>query len=253
MNDNTNSKDFNGASAALVPMVVEREGNSERSYDLFSRLMKDRIVFVAGPVTMESSLLVVAQLLHIKAQADNNPALKEKGVDIYIMSPGGAVDGGNAIIDTMNFLKDNGITVRTTAMGLAMSMGSAILVNGTPGERRCLPSTRIMLHEPSGGSQGKTKDMAASQREINHMKTSMTEMYLRTTGMSVEDIKLAMDDVDCFMYGEEAKRLGVIDEVAYPQNLLEITQSLKAMNELHETRKKESRSASFIPPGRQPG
>jgi ATP-dependent Clp protease protease subunit len=149
------------------------------------------------------------------------------------MSPGGEVLSGNAIIDTMNHLKNQGIEIRTTAMGLAMSMGSAILVNGTPGQRRCLPSTSIMLHQPSGGAQGKVDDMVNRIGEAEYLKRSMAELYKKTTKMDEATINRILNSVDSYMQGEEALKLGVVDEVVYPTNLPEIAGMLKEMNDLH--------------------
>lgn len=233
MTDKNISNDFNGNNAALVPMVVERTAGGERAFDIFSRLLKERIVFMAGPVTMDSALLVVAQLLYLQSE---NPT---KPIDLYIMSPGGSVHAGNAVLDTMNYLKDGGTPIHTTAIGLAMSMGSAILVNGSPGQRRCMPSTSIMLHEPSGGAQGKTADMLNSIDEAAHMKRSMAELYKLTTKMDEATLNKILNGPDSYMYGEEALRLGIVDEVAYPKSMLAVTAMLKEMNKLHETTRQQ--------------
>lgn len=238
MTDNhKNLSDEFAPSANMVPIVVERTGNGERSYDLMSRLMKERIIFIAGPVTDTMALIATAQLLYLASE-------NTKPIDMYIMSPGGSVHAGNAILDTMNHVKDKGITIRTTAMGLAMSMGSAILVNGTPGERRCMPSTNIMLHEPSGGAQGKTADMTNRVAEAQHMKKSMAALYKATTKMTEEEVAGVMNGPDAYMYGEEAKRLGIVDDVAYPkaEHMMAIATMQRQVNILHEREKNERKA-----------
>jgi ATP-dependent Clp protease protease subunit len=232
------SNDFNQPAEALtIPMVVERDGQSERSYDIFSLLLKQRIMLIAGPVTTESMTVAVAQLLVLAA----DPQSKVKGIDMYIMSPGGEVLAGNALLDTMNYLKDQGITIRTTAMGMAMSMGSAILVNGSPGERRCLPSTSIMLHQPSGGAQGKVDDMVNRVAEADFLKRSMAELYKLTTKMDDQTINNVLNSPDYYMQGEEAKKLGVVDEVAYPSadHMKALAAMQKEMNNLHERQRSQ--------------
>ncbi|MBU0800597.1 MAG: ATP-dependent Clp protease proteolytic subunit [Alphaproteobacteria bacterium] len=233
------SSEFAPSAAAAAP------GDDQFS---FARLLKDRIIFVAGPVTMESSLSVVGQLLFLA----KNPAAKEKGIDMYIMSPGGAVDGGMAIVDAMNFVKNKGITIRTTAMGLAMSMGSVILVNGSPGHRYCTPSARIMLHEPSGGAQGKTADMNNTVAEAQHMKRSMAALYKLTTKMSEETIeKHILSGPDAYMYGEEAKELGIVDDVAYPdaEHMMGIAEMQQRLSRFHADEKvaRKARDNSLFP------
>lgn len=233
MTDRNVSDNFNQPAQGLViPTVVDRNGQTERSYDIFSRLLKDRIMIISGTVTGEAMTLAVAQLLFLAAQ----PETKEKGIDMYIMSGGGEVLTGNALLDTMNFVKDQGITIRTTAMGLAMSMGSAILVNGSPGQRRCMPSTSIMLHQPSGGAQGKVDDMTNRVWEAEYLKRTMAELYKLTTKMDEDTINRVLNSPDYYMQGEEAKRLGVVDEVMYPsaEHMMKVAEMQKAMNELHE-------------------
>lgn len=229
------SEDFNKPVTDLtIPMVVDRDGQSERSYDIFSRLLKERIMLITGPVSTDSMTLAVAQLLFLGSQ-------NKKPIDIYIMSPGGEVHAGNALLDTMNYLKDQGVVIRTTAMGMAMSMGSAILVNGTPGERRCLPSTSIMLHQPSGGAQGKVDDMVNRVAEADFLKRSMAELYKLTTKMDEATINRVLNSPDYYMQGEEAKTMGVVDDVAYPtaESMLKVAEMQRAMNGLHQRQRSQ--------------
>lgn len=244
MTENNNLSGNYNDQAAIIPTIYEKSANGTRAHDPFSYLLDQGIIFVAGPVTMESSLSVVAQLLALDAQ-------NKKEVDMYIMSPGGVIDGGSAILDTMDYLKDKGIKIRTTAIGLAMSMGSAILVNGSPGERRCLPSTRIMLHEPAGGAQGKVADMLNSIAESEHMKRRMAVLYKQTCNMTDEQVSKVLNGPDAYMYGEEAKALGIIDKVAYPEeeHMLAIAKAQEDLARIHMAEKaaRKERESNLLP------
>jgi ATP-dependent Clp protease protease subunit len=187
----------------LVPMVVEQTSRGERAYDIFSRLLKERIVFVNGPVHDGMSQLVVAQLLHLEAE---NPS---KEISMYINSPGGVVTSGLSIYDTMQYIKPK---VSTLVVGQAASMGSLLLAAGEPGMRYSLPNSRIMVHQPSGGYQGQATDIMIHARETQKLKDRLNEIYKRHTGQALETVEAALER-DNFMSPEEAKEWGLIDEI----------------------------------------
>lgn len=186
-----------------APYVIERSSRGERSYDIFSRLLMDRIVFIGTPIDDNVANIVIAQLLFL--QADN----PEKDIYVYINSPGGAVYSGMAIYDTIQFLSCD---VATICMGLAASMGSFLLAAGTKGKRSALPNSRIMLHQPSGGSQGTAADIEIQAKEILYIRERLNQIYAERTGQPVERIMEDLDR-DRFMAPEEAKEYGLIDHV----------------------------------------
>jgi ATP-dependent Clp protease, protease subunit len=187
----------------LVPMVVEQTNRGERAYDIFSRLLKERIVFITGPIEDGMSTLVVAQLLFLEAE---NP---KKEISMYINSPGGVVTSGMAIYDTMQFIRP---PVATLCVGQAASMGSLLLTAGEKGQRFALPNARIMLHQPSGGFQGQASDIERHAEDIIKMKRRLEEVYMRHTGQTREAIERTLDR-DYFMTSEEARKYGLIDSV----------------------------------------
>ena len=189
--------------AALVPMVVERTSRGERSYDIYSRLLKERIIFLNGPVEDMMSSLICAQLLFLESE---NP---DKDIFMYINSPGGVVTSGLAIYDTMEYIRPN---VATVCMGQAASMGSLLLMAGAAGKRYCLPNARIMTHQPSGGFQGQATDIEIHAKEIINLRGRLNGIYERHTGQSAKQIEKIMER-DTFMSPDEAKALGLIDEV----------------------------------------
>ena len=187
----------------LVPMVVEQTNRGERAYDIFSRLLKERIIFVNGPVEDGMSMLVCAQLLFLEAE---NP---KKEINMYINSPGGVVTSGMAIYDTMQFIRP---PVSTLCMGQAASMGSLLLTAGATGQRYALPNARIMVHQPSGGFQGQASDIERHAQDIIKMKRRLNEIYVKHTGRDYETIERTLDR-DHFMTADEAKDFGLIDKV----------------------------------------
>jgi ATP-dependent Clp protease protease subunit len=189
--------------STLVPMVVEQTNRGERAYDIFSRLLKERIIFVTGPVEDNMASLVVAQLLFAEAE---NP---KKEISMYINSPGGVVTSGMAIYDTMQFIRP---PVATLCVGQAASMGSLLLCAGEPGMRYALPHSRIMVHQPSGGFQGQASDIERHAREILAIRQRLNEVYAKHTGQPVQVIADALER-DNFMTAEGAKDFGLIDEV----------------------------------------
>lgn len=186
-----------------APYVIERSSRGERSYDIFSRLLMDRIVFLGNPINDDVANVIIAQLLFL--QADN----PEKDIYLYINSPGGSVYAGLAIYDTMQFLT---CPVNTYCMGIAASMGSFLLAAGTKGKRYALPNSRIMLHQPSGGMQGTAADIEIQAKEILYLRERLNRIYAQTTGQSIEQINEDLDR-DRFMGPEEAKEYGLIDQV----------------------------------------
>ena len=187
----------------LVPMVVEQTSRGERAYDIFSRLLKERIVFVAGPVEDSMATLICAQLLHLEAE---NP---KREIQMYINSPGGVVTSGLAIYDTMQYIK---CPVVTLCMGMAASMGSFLLMAGEKGQRIALPNSRIMVHQPSGGFSGKASDIERHAEDILKTKRRLNELYAKHTGRSVEEVEATLDR-DHFMTAEEARDWGLVDHV----------------------------------------
>ncbi len=186
-----------------TPYVIERSSRGERTYDVFSRLLMDRIIFLGTPINDDVANVVIAQLLFLEA---DNP---ERDIHIYINSPGGSVSAGMAIYDTIQFLKS---PVNTNCMGLAASMGSFLLAAGRPGKRSALPHSRIMIHQPSGGAQGTAADIEIQAKEILYLRGKMNELMSKHTGRPVEQIERDMDR-DRFMSAEEAKAYGLIDNV----------------------------------------
>ena len=187
----------------LVPMVVEQSGRGERSYDIYSRLLKERVVFLVGEVNDQTANLVVAQLLFLESE---NP---DKDISFYINSPGGSVSSGLAIYDTMQFVKP---AVSTLCMGMAASMGSFLLMAGAPGKRFALPNSKIMIHQPSGGTSGQATDIEIHAREIIRTRHQLNLIYSERTGQPVEKIALDMER-DRYMSAEEAKDYGLVDQV----------------------------------------
>src|SRR5687767_15828615 len=194
-----------------TPYVIERSSRGERTYDVFSRLLMDRIIFLGTPINDDVANVVIAQLLFLEA---DNP---ERDIHIYINSPGGVVSAGMAIYDTMQFLKS---PVNTNCMGLAASMGSFLLAAGRPGKRSALPHSRIMIHQPSGGTQGSASDIEIQAREILYLRSKMNELFCKHTGRPVEQIERDMDR-DRFMSAEEARDYGLIDNVLNYRGQLE--------------------------------
>ncbi len=187
----------------LVPMVVEQTSRGERAYDIYSRLLKERIIFLTGPVDDNVASLVTAQLLFLEAE---NPT---KDISFYINSPGGLVTSGLAVYDTMQYIRPR---VQTLCIGQAASMGSLLLAAGTKGERFALPNARVMIHQPSGGAQGQATDIEIHAREILAMRARLNEIYARHTGQPLDVIEKNMER-DKFMSAEEARAFGIIDEV----------------------------------------
>tara|TARA_R110002033_G_scaffold8570_5_gene29205 strand:- start:1854 stop:2477 length:624 start_codon:yes stop_codon:yes gene_type:complete len=188
---------------ALIPMVVEQSNRGERSFDIFSRLLRERIVFVTGPVEDGMASIITAQLLFLESE---NP---KKDIYLYINSPGGVVTAGMAIHDTMQYIRPR---VGTVCVGQAASMGSFLLAAGEPGMRMATTNARIMVHQPSGGAQGMASDIEIQAKEILRIRSSMNNLYAKYTGKPLEEIEAAMDR-DTFMEADEAKAFGIVDEV----------------------------------------
>lgn len=189
----------------LVPTVIETTGRGERAFDIYSRLLKERIVFLTGEVNDEVSSLICAQLLFLEAE---NP---DKEISFYINSPGGVVTAGLAILDTMNYIK---CPVSTVCLGQACSMGSLLLTCGEKGRRFALPNARVMIHQPSGGFQGQATDMEIHVKEILAIKKRLNQIYVEQTGKPLKEIEEAMER-DNFMTAEEALKFGLIDAVVH--------------------------------------
>jgi ATP-dependent Clp protease protease subunit len=187
----------------LVPMVVEQTARGERAFDIYSRLLKERIIFMVGPVNDAVSSLICAQLLFLESE---NP---KKDISLYINSPGGVVTSGLAIYDTMQYIRPD---VATVCIGQAASMGSLLMAAGAKGKRFSLPNSRIMVHQPSGGAQGQATDIEIQAREILNLRKRLNEIYVKHTGQPVEAIESALER-DKFMSPDEAKAFGIIDEV----------------------------------------
>lgn len=187
----------------MIPMVVEQSGRGERSYDIYSRLLKERIVFLVGPVNDQTANLVVAQLLFLESE---NP---DKDISFYINSPGGSVSAGMAIFDTMNFIKPD---VSTMCLGMAASMGAFLLSAGTKGKRFSLPNSKVMIHQPSGGSQGQATEIEIAAREIIKTREQLNKILAERTGQPLE--RIARDtERDYYMSADEAKEYGLVDQV----------------------------------------
>jgi ATP-dependent Clp protease protease subunit len=187
----------------LVPMVVEQSGRGERAYDIYSRLLKERVIFLVGPVNDMSANLIVAQMLFLESE---NP---DKDISLYINSPGGSVSAGMAIFDTMQFIKPD---VSTLCTGLAASMGAFLLAAGSKGKRFSLPNSRIMIHQPLGGAQGQASDIEIQAREILYLRERLNAILAEKTGRSIEQISKDTDR-DNFMSAESAAEYGLIDKV----------------------------------------
>jgi ATP-dependent Clp protease, protease subunit len=187
----------------LVPMVIETSGRGERAYDIYSRLLRERIVFLVGPVNDQSANLVVAQMLFLESE---NP---DKDIYLYINSPGGSVSAGMSIYDTMQFIKPD---VSTLCMGMAASMGAFLLAAGAKGKRIALPHSRIMIHQPSGGSQGQASDIEIQAREILKLRELLNQILAERTGQSIEKIR-ADSERDYYMSAAEARDYGLVDQV----------------------------------------
>ena len=197
--------------SALVPMVVEQTSRGERAFDIYSRLLKERIIFVVGPVDDMMSTLVCAQLLFLESE---NP---KKDISMYINSPGGIVTSGLAIYDTMQYIKPD---ISTVCFGQAASMGSLLLTSGAKGKRYSLPNSRIMLHQPSGGFQGQATDIEIHAKEILDLKSRLNEIYNKHTGKPIKDIEKALER-DNFLKPEDAKNFGLIDHVVDKRDISE--------------------------------
>ncbi|HEU4663112.1 MAG TPA: ATP-dependent Clp endopeptidase proteolytic subunit ClpP [Dokdonella sp.] len=187
----------------LVPMVVEQTSRGERAYDIYSRLLKERVVFVVGPIDDYMANVVVAQLLFLESE---NP---DKDINLYINSPGGVVTAGLAIYDTMQYIRCD---VSTMCIGQACSAASLLLTAGTKGKRYALPNSRVMIHQPSGGAQGQATDIEIQAREILYLRGRLNQIYVKHTGQALEQIERDMER-DRFMSGEDAKAYGLIDAV----------------------------------------
>ncbi len=187
----------------LIPMVIEQSGRGERAYDIYSRLLKERVIFLVGPINDGMANLIVAQLLFLESE---NP---DKDIHLYINSPGGSVSAGMAVYDTMQFIKPD---VSTLCTGLAASMGSFLLAAGAKGKRFCLPNSRVMIHQPSGGFSGQASDIEIHAKEVLYLKRKLNEMMAQHTGQPLEVIERDTDR-DMFMGAEDAVKYGLIDRV----------------------------------------
>jgi ATP-dependent Clp protease, protease subunit len=199
----SNSQPFEPQGLGLVPMVVEQSGRGERAYDIYSRLLKERVIFLVGPVNDATANLVVAQMLFLESE---NP---DKDIYFYINSPGGSVSAGLAIYDTMQFIKPD---VSTLCIGQAASMGAFLLTAGAKGKRYCLPNSRVMIHQPLGGFQGQASDIEIHAKEILYLKARLNDMLAKHTGRSIEEIDRDTDR-DNFMSAEDSVKYGLVDKV----------------------------------------
>jgi len=202
-NDAQGKFTVNPVTGALIPVVVEQSSRGERSFDIYSRLLRERIIFVTGQIEDHMASVIVAQLLFLESE---NPT---KDISMYINSPGGVVTAGLSIFDTMQYIKPK---VSTVCIGQACSMGSFLLAAGEPGQRIALPNARIMIHQPSGGAQGMASDIEIQAREILRIRARMNSLYVKFTGKSLEEIEAAMDR-DTFLEADEALKFGLIDKV----------------------------------------
>jgi ATP-dependent Clp protease protease subunit len=200
MSERGMSNRFEPQGLGLIPMVIEQSGRGERAYDIYSRLLKERVVFLVGPVTEISANLIVAQLLFLESE---NP---DKDIFFYLNSPGGSVSAGLAVYDTMQFVKPDISTL------CAASMGALLLAAGAKGKRYCLPNSRVMIHQPMGGFQGQASDVEIHAREILYLKARLNEILARHTGQKVEQIERDTDR-DNFLAAEEAVKYGLVDKV----------------------------------------
>lgn len=187
----------------LIPMVIEQSGRGERAYDIYSRLLKERVVFLVGPVTEVTANLIVAQLLYLESE---NP---DKDISFYINSPGGSVSDGLAVYDTMQFIKPQ---VSTLCIGHAASMGALLMAAGSKGKRYCLPNSRVMIHQPMGGFHGQASDVEIHAREILYLKSKLNEILAKHTGKDIKTIEQDTDR-DNFLSAEQAVNYGLVDKV----------------------------------------
>ena len=194
---------FETTGLGMVPVVIEQSGRGERAYDIYSRLLRERVIFLVGPVNDQTANLVVAQLLFLESE---NP---DKDINLYINSPGGSVSAGMSIYDTMQFIKPD---VSTLCMGIAASMGSFLLMAGAKGKRFALPNSRVMIHQPSGGAQGQATDIEIHAREILKTREQLNKIYADRTGQTIEKIRSDMER-DFFLDPQQAKDYGLIDQV----------------------------------------
>lgn len=194
---------MNTTGLGLIPMVIETSGRGERAYDIYSRLLRERIIFLVGPVTEESANLVVAQLLFLESES------AEKDIFLYINSPGGLVTAGLAIYDTMQFIKPD---VSTLCIGQAASMGALLLTAGAKGKRFCLPNSRVMIHQPMGGFQGQASDIEIHAKEILYLKAKLNQILALHTGQTVKTIEKDTDR-DNFLNAEAALKYGLVDAI----------------------------------------
>lgn len=215
---------------ALIPMVVEQTNRGERSYDIYSRLLKERIIFLTGPVHDDISTLVCAQLLFLESE---NP---EKDISFYINSPGGVVTAAMAMYDTMQYIKPD---VSTVCIGQAASAGSLLLTAGAPGKRYILPNARVMVHQPSGGAQGMASDIEIQAQEILKLRRTLNDIYVEHTGQKLSEIERVMDR-DTFMSAKEAHEFGLVDHVVDDRDALTkmIADQEKAKKEEKKNKKK---------------
>lgn len=195
---------------ALVPMVIEQTGRGERAFDIYSRLLKERIIFLGSPIDDHIASLIIAQLIFLAAE---DP---EKDISLYINSPGGVVTSGLAIYDTMQHVKPN---IATICIGQAASMGAFLLAAGAAGKRSALPNSRIMIHQPMGGAQGQASDIDIQAREILKIRTKLNELLAKHTAQPIDRIEKDTDR-NFFMSAEEAKAYGIVDEIIFPRALV---------------------------------
>ena len=205
----------------MVPIVIETSGRGERAYDIYSRLLRERLIFLVGPVTDQTANLVVAQMLFLESE---NP---DKDIHLYINSPGGVVYAGLAIYDTMQFIKPD---VQTICFGVAMSMGSLLLAGGAPGKRMALPNSRILIHQPSGGFEGQSTDVEIHAREILELREHIDAIYARHTGQPLERVHDDMDR-DRYFTAEQACEYGLIDRVIDSHELTRLRTGFAAPTE----------------------
>jgi ATP-dependent Clp protease protease subunit len=199
----TNMSEFETQALGMVPMVIETSGRGERAYDIYSRLLKERVIFLVGEVNDHAANLVVAQMLFLESE---NP---EKDISFYINSPGGSVSAGMAIFDTMNFIKP---AVSTLCMGMAASMGAFLLTSGAKGKRFCLPNSKVMIHQPLGGTRGQATEIEIHAREILKTREQLNRILAEKTGQPIEKIERDTER-DYYLSADEAKEYGLVDEV----------------------------------------
>jgi ATP-dependent Clp protease protease subunit len=203
MKTGTNMSEFETQALGMVPMVIETSGRGERAYDIYSRLLKERVIFLVGEVNDHAANLVVAQMLFLESE---NP---EKDISFYINSPGGSVSAGMAIFDTMNFIKP---AVSTLCMGMAASMGAFLLTSGAKGKRFCLPNSKVMIHQPLGGTRGQATEIEIHAREILKTREQLNRILAEKTGQPLEKIERDTER-DYYLSADEAKEYGLVDEV----------------------------------------